>query len=52
MAPYRLLSSCNWVVQLMRPFDEKEVGHLIDGGEGVCYRAGPEAIPDGVDFGF
>ncbi len=37
---------------LLEPFQKDEIRHLLDGRERVGNAAGPEAVPEGVDFGF
>ena len=39
-------------VEFVQPLDEEQVGELLDDGEGVGDAAGPEGVPDAVDFGF
>ena len=39
-------------VELVQALDKEQVGELLDDGEGVGDAAGPERVPDAVDFGF
>lgn len=39
-------------VELVQALDEKQVGELLDDGERIGDAAGPEGVPDAVDFGF
>jgi hypothetical protein len=39
-------------VDLVQPLDEEQVGELLDDGERIGDAAGPEGVPDAVDFGF
>jgi hypothetical protein len=39
-------------VDLVQAFDEEQVGELLDDGERVGDAAGPQGVPDAVDFGF
>ena len=38
-------------VQLVQTLDEKQVGELLNDGEGVRDAAGPHGVPDSVDLG-
>ncbi len=49
---YTLRSRSAGIVHILQPLEEDEVGHLLDGGQGISDAAGPEAVPKGVDFGF
>ncbi len=39
-------------VELVQALDEKQVGELLDNGEWIGDAAGPQGVPDAVDFGF
>jgi hypothetical protein len=39
-------------VDLVQALDEEQVGELLDDGERIGDAAGPEGVPDAVDFGF
>jgi hypothetical protein len=39
-------------VELVEALDEEQVGELLDDGEWIGDAAGPQGVPDAVDFGF
>lgn len=39
-------------VDLVQALDEEQVGELLDDGERIGDAAGPQGVPDAVDFGF
>ena len=41
-----------FLVQLVQPLHEQQVGDLLDGGERVADAAAPEFVPELVDFAF
>ena len=38
--------------QYLELLEENEVRHLLDGSDGVGDAAGPDAVLEGIDFGF
>ena len=39
-------------VEFVQALNEKQIGELLDDGEGIGDAAGPESVPDAVHFGF
>ena len=39
-------------MDFIQALDEEQVGELLDDGEGIGNAAGPQGVPDAVDFGF
>jgi len=49
---FPLCSLSTGVVHIFKTFEEDEVGHLLNSGYRIGDSAGPEAVPECVDFTF